>query len=294
MSNTTPGWTPHLRYSPVNGIIVNWGFAGSPFSMACMPTPVCKGPSIVVADEPECAPLPVVEPVDTYDWFRWTPEIMAGLNDASEDMAATYARRAAIEFATKTRCLQRVIPLRLQPGVFRYPLEPFEGERVKGVLKVESAKGECSCEVRKRGLDIGHPYVHASSQEIRFRPTQGSCGHHTGHGGPEYVLVTVWVAPDEDSCAHDVLLYDEYRREVTIGARGYFMDEVFTLGTYKTQRGNANYRGDAFMANKASMLLSQFQAEIIKTKATVGSEGDLPTFTPGPLFASACRSGIRR
>ena len=282
-----PGWTPTLRYSPVNGMIVDWGHGGNPFALCGMPQPACELP-VHAADAPGCDPCstPVIEAVDTYDWYRWVPEIIAGLPEASEDMAATYARRAAIEFCAKTRCLQRLVPIELQHGVLRYPIEHFDEERAKGVTAVDSAKGPCAHEGCHRGAPVGVPSVHSSSQEIRFACQPPA---DTGH-----VLVTVYVAPTEDSCAHDALLWDDYRAEITKGARAAFIDEAYSFGAYKSTRGNANFRGDSFMVQRAMQLRQQFEKDMLRIKAEVSTNGDVRDLrAPIALFTRYPQGGRR-
>ena len=234
------------------------------------------------------------EPVNTYDWYRWVPEIIAGVEDASEDMASSYARRAAIEFARAARVLQRQIAIRLQPGVFRYPLEPFEDESVQGVLRIEGPTGRCSCESETGPVDIGVVSVSVATQELRIHPGPVSCGCHTGRSGPEWILVTVWAAPTEEACKHDVFLYEQYRREITLGARAAFIKEAHSMGAYKTQRGYANYRGDQAMFQRAQMLETEFKRELARARRNAVLENEIDTHQPGALFAGGCCTVRRR
>lgn len=284
------GWKPTLRYSPVNSIIVDWGINGQPFSMCCMPEAVCPQPSPVPTPPQDCCDvtLPMPEPVDTTDWYQWIPEIIVGLQDASEDMAASYARRAAIEFARTSRALQRQIAIRLQPGVLRYPLEPFEDESVQGVLRIQGPTGTCTCETELGAIDIGIVSVNVATQELRIQPQAMSCGCHLGRKGPEWILVTVWSAPTEDSCKHDVFLYDQYRREITLGARAAFIKEAHSMGAYKTQRGYANYRGDQAMFQRAQMLETEFKREMARARRNAVLDNEIDTHQPGALFATGC------
>ncbi len=267
-------------------MIVDWGHDGVPFALCGLPHPVEECHPIVHHHhgDKHCA-TPVVEAIDTYDWYRWVPEIIVGLSDASEDMAASYARRAAIEFATKTRCLQRYVPLTLQPDSDRYPINPFDQERAKGVVSVDSAKGSCCAggphhhhpRSNANLLDVGGPFVHTSSQEIRF-------ANHRRHHGLKHLLVKVWVAPSEDACAHDALLWDEYRSEITRGARGMMIEEAFAFGAYKTARGAANFRGDSLMINRAAAMLKLFEQDMMRVKAAVSTNGDLQLRKAPNLF----------
>jgi hypothetical protein len=294
--STARGWTPTLRYSPVNHMIINWGINGQAFDICCLPKPKCEGPT-PVPPTPDCGcgETPIIEPVDTYDWHRWVPEIIVGFAEASEDMAATYARRAAREFAIKARVLKRQIYIRLQPGVYRYPVEAFADEDVQGVNSIESAQGMCSCECNSRGINIGHVSVNVAKQEIQIAPTGGSCGCHVSGHGPEHLLVTVWSAPTEDSCKHDVFLYEQYRREITLGARADFLSEVQAYGSYKTTRGYASFRGDQMMFNRADKMKSEFVATMRKARVAADTDNEIAVQQPGPLFASGCCAiGARR
>lgn len=240
-----------------------------------------------------CGEAPIVEVVDTYDWYRWVPEIIVGFDEASEDMAATYARRAAREFAIKARVLKRQIYIRLQRGVYRYPLEAFEDEDVQGVSSIESAQGMCNCECHSHGLNIGRVSVNVAKQELQTEPIGGSCGCHVNGHGPEHLLVTVWSAPTEDSCKHDVFLYEQYRREITLGARADFLSEVQAYGSYKTTRGYASFRGDQMMFNRADRMKAEFMAAMRKARVEADTNNAIAVAQPEPLFAQGC-CGVRR
>ena len=289
MSNQR-GWKPTLRYSPVNGIIVDWGIGNEPFSMCCMPTPKCEEPSPTPDPDPDCpcGENEIVEPVDTYDWYRWVPEIIAGIDDASEDLAATYARRAAIEFAQKARVLQRRVVVRLQPGIHTYPLFPFEDESVQGVMAIDSASGACNCECHSGGVDLGEVSVNIARQELHIRPHAGSCGCHTQRSGPDKILVTVWSAPTEESCKHDVYLYTQYRREIAMGARAAMIEDVYAVGRYRTARGYANFRGDSLMFSRADKARAEFERAMRKARVEAATQNALDTHQPGSLFATGC------
>jgi hypothetical protein len=262
--------------------------------MCCMPTPSCEGPAPVPTPKECCDDLPVIQEVDTYDWYRWVPEIMAGFPDASEDMASTYARSAAREFAQKAHVLKRQIGIKLQHGVYRYPLEPFEDEQVQGVMAIDSPQGCCGCESNQHGLNIGAVRVDQARSELVIEPTHGCCGHHVGHHGPHSILVTVWAAPTEDSCKHDVFLYEQYRREITKGARSAMISDVLAMGSYKTSRGYANYRGDQMMFARADTMRREFETAMRKARVEAHLGNELVLQRPGPLLASGCCLPHRR
>jgi hypothetical protein len=237
----------------------------------------------------------MVEEVATSDWYRFVPEIIVGIAEASEDMAASYARRAAREFAQKSWVLQRQIAIRLQRGVYRYPLQAFPDEQVQGVLRIESAQGGCSCETTTGPVNIGTVRVDIATQELRIDPGHQSCGCHTGKHGPEFLLVTVWSAPTEDSCKHDVFLYEQYRREITLGARADFIAEAHAIGAYRTARGYANSRGDTLIFNRSDLARSQFMAAMRKARVEAVNQNALHAAEPvgGALFGAGCCPGPR-
>ena len=233
--------------------------------------------------------------ISTYNWLHWVPEIIAGFVDASDDLAASYARRAAIEFAHKVRALRRMVAIELQPGVTRYPVFPFEGESVQGVVSIESAVGECGCgtmgETRK--IDIGVVHFDVAQQEIVITPGRGSCGCHTGSTtGPKHLMITLWAAPTEDSCDHDAYLWEQYRDEITAGARGRFIDEIMAIGSYKTNRGYNSYKGDALIFQRADRLKAEFKDAIRKARVKEDLQGQLNTSTPTSPYDTGC-CGVR-
>ena len=292
------GWTPTLRYAPRNGIIVDWGIAGVPFSLCGMPEclPATETPPTTPAAM--CAPEFIMPAISTYNWLHWVPEIIAGFMDMSDELAASYARRAAIEFAQKSRALRRLIAVELQPGVARYPVFPFEGESVQGVIKIESAMGECSCgDLAGLGkVNIGVVHFNVAQQEIVIQPNGKSCGCHTGSDfGPKHLLITVWVSPTEDSCDHDAYLWEQYRSDITKGARASFIEEVTAVGSYKTNKGYNSYKGDALIFNRADKLAAQFKEAIRKARTAEDMQGHLQTSPPGsPFNAGCCGFGVRR
>lgn len=211
----------HLRYSPVNWQIINWSFNGRAFDDCCLPRP------LPCPDKPEqpapCDALPIREAIDTYDWFRWLPEVLVGIDDPDEEIAANYVREAAIDFAKDSRVLQRQIIVELQGGVCTYPLYPYEGENIIGVIAAKLDEGPaCGCADSCGGfVHTGLGYrLDVARNEITFedRSACASC-----HGR---VRLLVWSAPSEDACEHDKFLYDYYRREITLLARRNYANAV--------------------------------------------------------------------
>lgn len=203
--------SPHLRYSPRNHLIVDWGDGQSAFSDCSLPQPAdCPAPP-----DPQprpCSPLPIREAVDTYDWDRWLPEVIVGVEDPDEEIAAAYTREAAIEFCRDGRVLQREVAIELEPGISTYPLFPYAGERIEGVIAMILDKQErCECSGRLSG---DSPYGWGYRLDNRRNEIT-----LTGAPSRGLLRLLVWATPTEDACEHDVFLYDNFRADITVGAR---------------------------------------------------------------------------
>lgn len=205
----------NLRYSPLNFLIVDWGFNGVAFNNCGLPDPAPCPTTPVVRPE-VCCPLPIQEAIDTYDWERWLPEVIIGIEDPDEEIAASYVREAAIEFSKNARVLQRQILIPLQPGVCTYPVEPYADEQIIGVIGV----GIDDCHPHEaRGcsgvLPNGVPFsLDVARKELRLMAGNGDCCR-----GARLLRILVWAAPTEEACYHDVFLYERFRADITLGAR---------------------------------------------------------------------------
>lgn len=206
-----------LRYSPVNWLIVDWGFNGVAFNDCGLPDPSPCSDDSPTSQQAGCNPLPIQDAIDTYDWERWLPEIMVGIEEPDPEIAANYAREAAIMFAKRARVLQRQVAIRLQPEVCTYPVEPYDGEQIVGAIGIATEEtGACGCSDGCRafmpnGIDFT---LDVARNEIHLEGDLGACCSK-----PSVLKVLVWSAPTEDACEHDVFLYDHYRREITLEAR---------------------------------------------------------------------------
>lgn len=209
----------NLRYSPVNWLIVNWGHNGQAFNDCGLPKPTpCRVKNTPVPEV--CKPLPIREMIDTYDWERFIPETIVGIEDPDEDIAANYIRQAAIDFARRGRVLQREILIQLQPEQCTYPLEPYEDEDIIGVIGVAlDDEPPCGC---------GQDHCTATwPSGLEFRADIAR-KQVTLHDGPnscracddrQTLRILVWSAPNESACAYDVFLYDHFREAITMKAR---------------------------------------------------------------------------
>lgn len=251
----------NLRYSPVNWLVVDWGQGGRAFNDCGLPTPEpCTNPAHS-CDTVCTALIPIQEAINTYDWERWLPEVIVGIEDPDEDIAANYVRQAAIEFAEKARVLQREIIIELQPDVNTYPVFPYVGERIVGVLGIQTRDQCCGssatncCSGWIDGMDWE---LDTARNEFTISgPTRGT------------ISLLVWSAPTEDACAHDVYLYDNFRRDITTGARNAYANAV-------------HFRDRLLMASLAPSDTFQRAMLLAKTKAVMRPSA--AKMQPGTLF----------
>lgn len=269
---TSTAFPQNLRYSPVNWLIVDWGFNGQAFSECGLPQPdPCPEPK---PGQPEiCCPLPVQEAINTYDWDLWLPEVIVGIEDPDEEIAAHYVRAAAIDFAKTARVLQRQIVIPLQQGTCTYSLEPYEGERIVGVIgaAVDDCQ-PCPCSngctvVMPNGLSFR---LDPARNELTLESYAGDCTCAS-----KLLRVLVWSAPTEQACAHDVFLYDNYRSEITAAARLNYAKAV-------------HFRDRLLMQS----LPSQGQIETAKATAKLraGSSHSWNKMRPGSGMWSGCNT----
>jgi hypothetical protein len=239
----------NLRYSPYNWLIIDWSFNGQRFADCGLPkAPDC--PEETEDSPAPCRALPIQEAIDTYDWARWLPEIIVGIEDPDEQIAGHYAREAAIEFCKDARVLQREVVVELQPGVSTYPVFPYEGEQIIGVIAIHTPTGTCGCS----GTQISG---YDGSIEWTLDVARNEL-HLNGAPANGLVALLVYSAPTEDSCAHDVFLYDRFRADITLGARRNYANAV-------------HFRDRALMASLPSPDAWVRAKLLAKTKAVRGA-----------------------
>lgn len=206
------------RYSPVNWLIVDWSFGASNFDDCCLPQPKdCPDPPDPVPEVCK-TPLLVQEAIDTYDWMRWLPEVIVGIDDPDEEIAANYIREAAISFARRSRVMQRQILIPLQPKVCTYPVFPYVGENIVGVIGAAFDDMQpCCCHTHcaafmPNNIDFSFDLAR---NEIRLESDRSdSCC-----GKARMLRVLVWAAPTEDACFQDTFLYEHFRKPIAQEAR---------------------------------------------------------------------------
>lgn len=202
--------THGLRYSPVNDLIVNWNLNGQPFNNCGLPMPRPEPEARQHREVDCCGTLAVLVEPDTYDWGRWLPEVIVGIEDPDEEIAASYVRETAIEFARLARVLTRRLEIRLVRGVTSYPVPCFDNERLGGLIHMELLRNDNPIQSPsfKTMFDIRTETVFIDADPATKA---------------ELVLFAV---PTESSCAQDVYLYDAYRRAIAQEARSRYVRAV--------------------------------------------------------------------
>lgn len=220
---------PHVRLSPINGIGVQWSNNGQDFKADGLPTsdhkvkPFCGCPTPLITKHVHECPveLPVELTVDTYDWSRFLSEVIVGIDDSDEEIAASYIREAAIEFCHTAKVLIRDVVLPIQRGENKFILEPFDFERIDGISHVMSEDGcRCTCHGFKGHHNRGLKYeFNSATNMLTVTDERLNCTQRLLH-------VRMWTTPTEDACAYDVVLYENYRRTIATIARVRYVKAV--------------------------------------------------------------------
>lgn len=215
-----------LVYSPVNFLFVDWADNGKRFNRCGLPQPRRNGPSISHYS-PVCHDtIPVADPIMTYDWERWLPEIIVGVDDPTEEIAADFARAAAIDFCKTTRALQREIVIPIQHGECTYPVPAVDFENVIGVIGAgfnDEHRCRCQGDFCRGWLPNGvHYHFDPARAEIHIQTDRHfrCCGHN------DRLRLLVWAAPKEYACEFDSFLYEFFRNEITVMARHNYVRNV--------------------------------------------------------------------
>lgn len=268
----------NLRYSPVNYLIVNWGFNGRGFNDCGLPEPKPCETTTPDDGSPLCTPLPIREAINTMGWETWLPEVVVGIEDPEEEIAASYTREAAIEFAKYTRVLQRQILIPLQPGVCTYPIEPYDQENIIGVIAAGAdADQACQCTGTQCDgyLPNGLSYtLDVARKELHLEGCMDDCTC-----GCKVMRLLVWAAPTESACDHDVFLYEHFRSAITSGARFRYASQV-------------HFRDKALLQSLGA--LPNFELEKAKAKAAATSRPSHTKTKPSGLWGTGrtCRGAF--
>lgn len=258
----------HLRYSPVNSLIVDWSANGRAFPNCGLPKPrPCLTGGVACEDACEHT-LPIAEAIDTYDWARWLPEVIVGIDDPDEEIAANYVRQAAIDFCQRGRVLLREVVIELQDGVNTYPVFPYDGEQIVGVIQIDAPLSRYLNQPCGLGSCTGGTWRGATWQ-LDVARNEFTIGGSVNCG---LLRLLVWAAPTEDSCAQDRFLYDRFRADITLGARRAYAMAV-------------HFRDRALMATLPSQ--DAVDTVILKAKRKAAVLPSSWQSQPGTTFAGA-------
>lgn len=161
------------------------------------------------------------------DYNKFLPHVMANVTGDSRaglppNVALSYIRSAAIEFAKKSGILRRTERIMLQDGLQRYPLvDAPEEERVYRLSSV-----------KRNGCD--YPATFDDSTVIF------ECPIGVTQECPEYIEVKYVVIPERSSCGVDELIFDEWHDAIVDGAleQIHLMPQKpWTSGGASQQRG---------------------------------------------------------
>lgn len=142
-----------------------------------------------------------MEMIDTVPFSYFIDELML-LDGIEQTMAEDYIRKALIDFCTKTQILRRTTEIELIACADEYLLDLDECERVVSIQSI------CGYEVLKNEpctqLNCNGRYVwFVPPNNLKINPTPVQSG--------DKVRVVVAVAPKQDCCEVDRLIYENYR-----------------------------------------------------------------------------------
>lgn len=221
----------NLRYSPVNGLIVDWSdTSNNAFTDCGLPQPQeCGGPNTGGSGSCDTCDdaIPIAEAIDTYDLYRWLPEVIVGIDDPDEEIAANYVRQTMIDFCAGGRVLQREVRIELQEDQYVYPVFPYVGEQIVGVIgtKINDCFEFCAGQSCSGNLYNRTQWrLDAARNELNLVRDRGCLWPF--EQDPCVMKLLVWSAPTEDSCQHDVFLYDSFRKDIAQEARRAYATAV--------------------------------------------------------------------
>lgn len=124
------------------------------------------------------------------------------LDGIEQPMAEDYVRKAVIDFCTRTQVVKRTTDIELIACAKEYLLDLEDCDRVVSIREV------CGYEVLKEepcaGMNCyGHYIWHVPPNNVVISPTPIESG--------DKVRVVVSVAPTQDCCEVDALIYQRYR-----------------------------------------------------------------------------------
>jgi len=163
----------------------------------------------------------MLECVDTQSWGDWLSEVIIGIENPNEDIAANYIRQTAIEFCKKAYVLQRVITL-CHRCDNTYTLPTWPEEQLWYPLAVGIENYGCFIfDCCSREIPVQFDW------DLRNGEVSVINRHHC-IVGRHHPMIKVWiaVAPTEDALYHDQFLYEKFRRPIAEQARAVYARAV--------------------------------------------------------------------
>lgn len=150
------------------------------------------------------------------DIDEFLPELRLEIPELPDDVLMSYVRRAAIDFCERSRVLQRVVTICLQECVPNYLLESPDCMRIVAVT------GICrSCGGDYQRLTSSPCHVPCLNRAAWWDQNEGSIWLHPAPSQPDNIMVRVAVAPEQDACELDAVLFNKYREAIIAGTRSF-------------------------------------------------------------------------
>lgn len=141
--------------------------------------------------------------VPTVHFDEFLPYIAVNVDGVPANVMGHAARLAAIEFAQKTRMIERTMFIGLQAGKTHYQLMHTDGVQIMSLVSLRRCRRH-------------HP-LRASEFEFRM-PGNLILRDAPDEDEPRALEITAVVAPGQDTCSIDRWVYDRYAETIAAGA----------------------------------------------------------------------------
>jgi hypothetical protein len=141
-------------------------------------------------------------------WAVWLPEVIVGLEEPNEEIAANYVRQAAIQFCRDALVLQRQMHIRFAHDGWAVLPQYKENEQIIKVLNNPKVRSYVMNDASE---------MYAKIEHFAFHWHESRC--HSHHWYNHDAVVLFCAAPTEFSQTHDSILYQRWRAPITEAAR---------------------------------------------------------------------------
>lgn len=150
------------------------------------------------------------------DLEEFLPELRLEIPELPDDVLMHYVRRACIDFCERSHVIQREVMICLQPCVGNYILEAPDCTRIVMVNGVCRACGGPYERLNDKPCHIGClcrvAWWDRNEQSINLNPAPADTDN---------IMVRFSIAPEQDACEVDRVLYDRYNEAIMAGARAF-------------------------------------------------------------------------